>query len=137
VGGETASFINVGSREVVERWIGSSKDKWKNVESLQGTRSRRKTEPFGSKLLRVGKSSFERCNKFVRQRSRTRPHSAYPRQSQRAQLGMQHVRLRASNGHSKKALEHQILPPFRTSDCTFRVSAKLKPCAAAKSDSRL
>jgi hypothetical protein len=47
-------------------WIGSSKDKLKNAESLQGMRSMRKTKPFGSKPPRVGKSSFERSNKFIR-----------------------------------------------------------------------
>jgi hypothetical protein len=29
---------------------------------LQGTRSIRKTEPFGSKRLRAGKNNFELCN---------------------------------------------------------------------------
>jgi hypothetical protein len=43
-------------------WIGSSKDKLKNAESSQGMRSMRKTEPFGSKQLRVGKSNLELCN---------------------------------------------------------------------------
>jgi hypothetical protein len=45
-------------------WIGSSKDKLKNAESLRGMRSMRKTKPFGSKPPRVGKSSFERSNKI-------------------------------------------------------------------------
>jgi hypothetical protein len=47
-------------------WIGSSKDKLKNAESLQGMRSMRKTKPFGSKPPRVGKSSFERSNKLLK-----------------------------------------------------------------------
>jgi hypothetical protein len=47
---------------VFERWSRSSQDKLKNAESLQGMRSMRKTEPFGSKQLCVGKNSFELCN---------------------------------------------------------------------------
>ena len=60
--GEAASFINCRTQELVECWIGSSRDRLKNAKSLQGTRSIRKTEPFGSKQLRVGKNNFELCN---------------------------------------------------------------------------
>ena len=61
--GETASLLSLEVR-CLERWIGFSKDKLKNAESLQGMRSMRKTGPFGSKPPRVGKSGFEKCNRI-------------------------------------------------------------------------